>query len=116
MPRNPGLNDEAPLGHGSRPAWCSSVLAAGFGLERKAILSDSCGMVAERFPQLQSLSSEEKLILVGELWNQLAADPAAFPKRDDHVKLIETRLAHLKEHPHDVVVWEEVKKRILSSP
>ncbi len=72
-------------------------------------------MVAEKFPQLQSLSSEEKLILVGELWNQLAADPAAFPKRDDHVKLIEMRLAHLKEHPHDVVAWEEVKKRILTS-
>ena len=72
-------------------------------------------MVAEKIPQLQNLSSEEKLILVGELWDQLAADPAAFPQRDDHVKLLETRLAHFREHPEDVVAWEEVKKRILSS-
>ena len=71
-------------------------------------------MVAEKIPQLQSLSSEEKLILVGELWDQLAADPAAFPQRDDHVKLLETRLAHFREHPDDVIAWEDLKKRILS--
>lgn len=73
------------------------------------------GFGIERIPQLKSLSSEEKLILVGELWDQLASDPTAFPKRDDHVKILETRLAHLREHPDDVVAWEEVKKRILSS-
>jgi putative addiction module component (TIGR02574 family) len=72
-------------------------------------------MVAEKIPQLKSLSSEEKLILVGELWDQLAADPEAFPKRDDHLKTLEARLAHLREHPDDVIAWEEVKKRILSS-
>jgi len=71
-------------------------------------------MVAEKIPQLNSLSSEEKLILVGELWNQLAADPEAFPKRDDHVKLLEARLAHFREHPDDVIAWEDLKKRILS--
>lgn len=72
-------------------------------------------MVAEKIPQLNSLSSEEKLILVGELWDQLAANPAAFPKRDDHVQLLEARLAHFREHSDDVVAWEEVKKRILAS-
>jgi len=88
---------------------------AGFGLERKRILSDSGVMVAEKIPQLKTLSSEEKLILVGELWDQLAADPEAFPKRDDHVKVLQARLAHFREHPDDVIAWEEVKKRILSS-
>ena len=72
-------------------------------------------MVAEKIPQLKTLSSEEKLILVGELWDQLAADPQAFPKRDDHLKLLEARLAHFRQHPEDVIAWEEVKKRILSS-
>ena len=72
-------------------------------------------MVAETIPQLKSLSPEEKLILVGELWDQLAADPQAFPKRDDHVKLLEGRLAYFRQHPEDVMAWEEVKKRILSS-
>lgn len=72
-------------------------------------------MVAEKIPQLESLSSEEKLILVGELWNQLAAHPESFPKRDDHVQLLETRLAHFRDHPDDVMAWEAVKKRILAS-
>jgi putative addiction module component (TIGR02574 family) len=72
-------------------------------------------MVSEKIPQLKNLSPEEKLILVGELWDQLAADPEAFPKRDDHVKLLEVRLAHFQQHPDDVIAWEEVKKRILSS-
>jgi len=71
-------------------------------------------VVAEKIPQLKSLSSEEKLILVGELWDQLAADPEAFPKRDDHVQLLEARLAHFRDHPDDVIAWEDLKKRILS--
>ena len=37
-------------------------------------------MVAKKIPQLESFSSEEKLILVGELWDQLAAHPESFPK------------------------------------
>ena len=72
-------------------------------------------MVAEKIPQLSSLSSEEKLILVGELWDQLAAEPKAFPQRDDHVKVLEARLDHFRKHPDDVVAWEDVKKHILSS-
>lgn len=73
-------------------------------------------MVADKFPQLKNLSPEEKLILVGELWDQqLASEPSALPKREDHVKLIEERLARLRAHPDDVIAWEEVKKRILSS-
>ena len=38
-------------------------------------------MIAEKIPELKSLSAEEKLILVGELWNELAAQPDAFPPR-----------------------------------
>jgi putative addiction module component (TIGR02574 family) len=90
------------------------VRKVGFGLELRRNWGEFHVMVTEKIPQLQSLSSEEKLILVGELWDQLAADPAAFPKRDDHVKILETRLAHFREHPDDVVAWEDLKKRILS--
>jgi putative addiction module component (TIGR02574 family) len=91
------------------------VTKVGFALEWKQVSGDSCHMVAEKIPQLKGLSSEEKLILVGELWDQLAADPAAFPVRDDHLKILESRLTHFREHPEDVTAWEEVKKRILSS-
>jgi putative addiction module component (TIGR02574 family) len=72
-------------------------------------------MIAEKIPELKSLSAEEKLILVGELWDQLAANPNAFPPREDHIKLLQERLAHYREHPEDTVAWEKVKARILAS-
>jgi len=72
-------------------------------------------MIAERIPALKNLSTEEKLILVGELWDELAAQPDAFPRREDHVKLLQQRLDHYREHPEDAAAWEDVKARILAS-
>jgi len=71
-------------------------------------------MIAEKFPELNNLSSEEKLILIGELWDDLAAHPETFPPREDHLKLLCERLEHYRNHPQDVVAWEELKSRILS--
>ena len=72
-------------------------------------------MIAEKIPELKTLSAEEKLILVGELWDELAASPDAFPPREDHIKLLRERLEHYRQHPKDVVAWENVKARILAS-
>jgi putative addiction module component (TIGR02574 family) len=72
-------------------------------------------MITERIPELRSLSQEEKLILVGELWDELAAEPEAFPPREDHIKLLKERLEHYRQHPEDVLAWEDVKTRILGS-
>jgi len=52
---------------------------------------------------------------VGELWDELAAQPEAFPPREDHVKLLRQRLEHYRQNPEDTVAWEEVKRRILGS-
>lgn len=72
-------------------------------------------MIAERIPELKRLSPEEKLILVSELWKELAAEPDSFPPRDDHIKLLKERLEHYRKNPGDVIAWEEVKARILGS-
>jgi putative addiction module component (TIGR02574 family) len=72
-------------------------------------------MIAERIPELKNLTSEEKLILVGELWDDLAENPEAFPVREDHVRLLRDRLEHYRRNPQDVRAWEEVKARILAS-
>jgi putative addiction module component (TIGR02574 family) len=56
-------------------------------------------MIAEKIPELKNLSPDEKLILVGELWDELAAHPEAFPRRDDNIKLVQERLAHYRKHP-----------------
>ena len=56
-------------------------------------------MIAEKFPELKRLSAEEKLILVGELWNELAAEGDALAPRADHIKLLKERLGHYRQHP-----------------
>ena len=71
-------------------------------------------MIAEKIPELKSLSPDEKLILVRELWDELAARPNAFPPREDHIKLLRERLEHYRQHPRNAIAWEEVKARILA--
>ena len=92
-------------------AWSPSR----FRLEVNVLLSETRNVIAEKIPALKALSTEEKLILVGELWNEIAEEPDAFPPREDHVRLLQERLEHYRKHPEDVVAWEEVKARILSS-
>lgn len=72
-------------------------------------------MIAEKIPQLQSLSNEEKLLLVGEIWNELVAQPNALPPREDHVALLGERLEHFRKNPADTQAWQDVKSRILAS-
>jgi putative addiction module component (TIGR02574 family) len=72
-------------------------------------------MIVEKIPALKALSVEEKLTLVRELWEELAAHPDAFPPREDHIKLLQERLEYYRQHPEDVVAWEKVKARILGS-
>ena len=55
-------------------------------------------MIAEKIPELRTLSAAEKLILVGELWDELAAYPDAFPPREDHIKLLRELLEHYRQH------------------
>jgi len=79
------------------------------------LLQHSKGVIAETIPQLKQLSVEEKLILVGELWDELASQKDAFPAREDHIKLLEERLEQYRKNPQDVRAWEDVKRRIMSS-
>ena len=72
-------------------------------------------MIAATIPELKSLSLGEKLILVGELWDELAAQPSAFPPREDHIKVLQERLEHYRRQPEDLGAWEDVKARILAS-
>ena len=72
-------------------------------------------MIAEKIPQLQNLSPDEKLTLIGELWDELAPDLEQFPPREDHIKILRERMEHFRQHPEDPIAWEDVKARILAS-
>ena len=71
-------------------------------------------MIAEQIPQIEDLTSDEKLILMGELWEQLsreALEPETKPS-PEMVAMLRERLDEYKRNPDAVSTWEEVKQRI----
>lgn len=58
------------------------------------------------------LSPAEKLQLVEDLWDDLAATPENVPVHDWQVQELERRKANLQNNPASGLSWEEVKRRI----
>ena len=60
------------------------------------------------------LSPAEKLQLVQDLWDDLAASPDAVPVHDWQKEELDRRRANLQQHVAPTASWEEVKRRIRS--
>jgi putative addiction module component (TIGR02574 family) len=58
------------------------------------------------------LSPAEKLQLVEDLWDDLAATPSDIPVHDWQKEELARRKANLASKPESGVSWEEVKTRI----
>jgi putative addiction module component (TIGR02574 family) len=66
-------------------------------------------------PELMSifdLSPSEKLQLVEDLWDDLAATPEDVPVHDWQKEELNRRKAHLTNHPSSGLLWKEVKNRV----
>ena len=60
------------------------------------------------------LSPSEKLQLVEDLWDDLAATPEGVPVHDWQKDELARRKANLLNNPSSGLSWEEVKRRIRS--
>jgi len=60
------------------------------------------------------MSPSEKLQLVEDLWDDLAANPDDVPVYDWQKEELARRKAHLMSHPNSGSSWEEVQARIRS--
>jgi len=58
------------------------------------------------------LSPAEKLQLVEDLWDDLAANIENVPIHDWQIREVERRRANLEKNPSSGVLWEDVKRRI----
>jgi hypothetical protein len=67
-------------------------------------------MILETHPQLSSLSTEEKMLLASELWEEAADESARSNK--DMVELVGDLYKDYLQHPEQVTSWSEVRDRI----
>jgi putative addiction module component (TIGR02574 family) len=58
------------------------------------------------------LSAAEKLLLVEDLWDDLAATPGDVPVHDWQKEELARRKANLQSNPASGRSWDEVKQRI----
>ncbi len=65
-----------------------------------------------RAPSIFDLSPAEKLQLVEDLWDDLAATPEAVPVHDWQKQELARRKANLLKNPASGREWEEVKRRV----
>lgn len=71
-------------------------------------------MILERIPEIQKLSPSEKLMLVEELWDELADDPAAHPVVPEHIEELDRRMEEYRKNPNSILRWDEIRARILA--
>jgi len=64
-------------------------------------------------PDIQRLTSAEKLLLVSELWNDLAAHPTEVPVSRELIAELDRRMEEYRRDPSQVTTWEAIQKRIL---
>lgn len=70
-------------------------------------------MILERHPELRRLSPSEKLLLLSELWDDLAAHPEAVPISPEQIAELDRRMESYRKDPSQVTSWEAIKARVL---
>jgi putative addiction module component (TIGR02574 family) len=61
---------------------------------------------------LDRLSTAERIILVEELWDSIAASPEAFSLSEAHEEDLQRRLDAHRDNPKAGAPWAEVKARL----
>lgn len=69
-------------------------------------------MVIERLPQVEKLSSEEKWVLVDELWSALLLENSTTEADPLVIAELERRMAEYEANPEHGVSWETLRGRL----
>lgn len=69
-------------------------------------------MHALEIPEINRLSTPEKILLVEELWDSIASDAMAVPVPASHLAEIDRRLKRHAAQPGELLSLEELQARI----
>ncbi len=72
-------------------------------------------VIAETIPALERLSSEEKLLLVSELWDEVTAHHSDVPVSQKLLDELDRRMEEFRRDPATATTWDEAKQRIRAS-
>ena len=61
---------------------------------------------------MDRLGIEERLALVEELWDSIAAETSAIPLTEAQKAELERRVAEHDANPDDVVSWDEIRESV----
>jgi putative addiction module component (TIGR02574 family) len=72
-------------------------------------------MATNPLPEILKLSVSERIQLVEDIWDSIAAEPDALPLTEEQREELDRRLAEAESKPGVGKPWSEVKARILGS-
>lgn len=61
---------------------------------------------------IDALSAADRLVLLQEIWDSLAATPEQIPVTESQKQDLDRRLAELDADPGIGLTWEEIKARV----
>jgi putative addiction module component (TIGR02574 family) len=70
-------------------------------------------MILESIPEVKRLTAAEKLLLVSELWDDLAAHPTEVPVSREQIAELDHRMEEYRRDPSQVTSWESIQRRVL---
>ena len=65
-------------------------------------------------PQLEKLTTPEKILLVEDIWDNISSEESAIPVPQSHIKELERRLSRHKSGPGTLLSLDELRTKIES--
>ena len=62
--------------------------------------------------EIKMLDISERIILVEEIWDSIAEEQESLTLSDYEKKVLDERLRSLKENPHNLMSWDEIKSKV----
>jgi len=68
-----------------------------------------------RVSEIFELSVAERIQIVEDIWDSIAAKPDEFPLSDDDRAELDRRLLSHEKNPDDGTSWEDLRERLIKS-